>query len=70
MTELQQHQTDAFEAYKAAKIRADETLDIVDAAEAGRAWWRFLQAFNEVEPAAQGSVCKFAKPKLDRGGAA
>lgn len=35
----------AFEAYAAAKRKADETLDFDDARAAGRAWCAFLNVF-------------------------
>lgn len=42
----QSEQDEAFEAYKRAKIRTDETLDRADAELAKQAWWRFLHIFE------------------------
>lgn len=41
-------QEEAFEAYKAAKLRADASLALPDAQEAGRAWVRFLRIFERI----------------------
>ncbi len=42
----QRAQNEAFEAYKAAKARVDETLTFSDAMAAKRAWWNFLNTFE------------------------
>ncbi len=49
-TEQEQH--DAFEAYKQAKQKVDETLSFDDARTARDAWWKFLTLFqaNTTEP--------------------
>jgi hypothetical protein len=43
-----QEQEEAFEAYKQAKLKADETLSFADARDAGKAWVRFLRIFEAV----------------------
>ena len=48
MTVPLQDQHDAFEAYKRAKLKFDETLDLADAREAGKAWVRFLRLFEAI----------------------
>ncbi len=45
-------QQQAFEAYREAKMRFDETQTFADARKAARAWWDFLTVFERltVEP--------------------
>lgn len=49
MTEDDMKAHEAFEEYRAAKLRAEATLDIMDAVEAGKAWRAFLNTFLEPE---------------------
>ena len=45
-------QQEAFEDYKSAKLKLDETLTFEDAKAAREAWWKFLHVFeaNTAEP--------------------
>lgn len=49
---IEREQHDAFEAYKIAKQKVDETLSFEDARTARDAWWKFLHLFeaNTMEP--------------------
>lgn len=43
-----ERQEEAFSAYRAAKLRFDETQSFADARTAARAWWDFLHVFERL----------------------
>ncbi|MBA8910164.1 hypothetical protein [Aminobacter ciceronei] len=63
----QQAQIEAFEAYKAARAKAEASQVFHDAMAAKRAWWFFL---NLVDGPATPNVVAFPKRPPEIGGAA
>lgn len=68
MADLEQANRDAFEIYKEAKAKLDETMTFDDAMEAKRAYWYFLQVMDEKCPGT--NVIPLRRPNTSIGGAA